>query len=56
MKWLFKFKRKKLVFFQYQFLCRHCDIFFYKYKVYDNKCPMCGRRGEVYEVKEIRND
>ena len=56
MKWPFKFKRKELVFFQYQFLCKYCDIFFYGYKVDDNRCPICGRRGEVYEVKEIRNE
>ena len=56
MKWPFKFKRKELVFFQYQFLCKCCDIFFYRYKVDDNRCPICGRRGEIYEVKELMNE
>lgn len=56
MKWPFKFKRKEFVFFQYQFLCKTCDIFFYRNNINSNKCPICGRKGEVYSVKEIKNE
>lgn len=56
MKWPFKFKHKKKTAFRYQFLCKYCDIFFYTYKISDNRCPMCGKRGEVYNVEELTKE
>lgn len=55
MKWPFNFKQKKNTILQYQFLCKTCDIFFYRNKIDDNKCPICNRRGELYSVKENKN-
>lgn len=48
--WPFKRKQKKRL--TYKFLCKTCDIFFNKQKPSDNRCPVCGRPAEIYEVYE----
>lgn len=45
-------KRQKM---EYTFLCKICDIFFTNFALYENKCPICGRRGEVYKVEPAKN-
>lgn len=54
MKWFFK--RKEYVFLEYKFLCKTCDIFFYRNSPNKNKCPICGRPAEVYDVQEVGHD
>lgn len=44
-------KRQKM---EYTFLCKICDIFFTNFALYENKCPICGRRGEVYKVEPVK--
>ena len=46
------FKRKKKKQLEYKFLCKTCDIFFLEYRPDDNRCPVCGRKAEVYSVQE----
>lgn len=47
------FKRKEQVFLEYKFLCKTCDIFFYRNNPNKNKCPVCNRKSEVYSVREV---
>ena len=41
--------------YQYTFLCRNCDILYDRYK-YKPDCPMCGRPGETYNLKSLKED
>ena len=44
-------RKKKDDGFTYQYLCRHCDFFFYKnFAPSYVECPNCGRRAELYDV------
>lgn len=50
------FKRTEQVFLEYKFLCRTCDIFFYRNNPNKNRCPICKRKSEVYNVREVGNN
>lgn len=50
------FKRKEQVFLEYKFLCKTCDIFFYRNNPNKNKCPNCKQKAEVYNVYEVKNN
>ena len=50
------FERKEQVFLEYQFLCRTCDIFFYRNNPNKNRCPICKRESEIYNVREVGNN
>lgn len=54
--WPFKKKKKNETKFEYQFLCKTCDIFFYKSYIDDNTCPICGRRMELWNIQEMKKD
>lgn len=47
------FKHKEQIFLEYQFLCRMCDIFFYRNSSNKNICPVCHREAEIYNVYEV---
>ena len=55
MKWPFR-RKKNYVRLSYQFLCKTCDIFFYKDNCNQTRCPICGRPAEVYSVKEVNDE
>lgn len=42
-------KREKLI---YTYLCRTCDIFYESKKETDNKCPGCGRVGQIVKTRK----
>ena len=48
------FKRKEFIFLEYKFLCKTCDIFFYRNNPNKNKCPICHEIAEVYDVYEVK--
>ena len=50
------FKRKEQNFLEYKFLCKTCDIFFYRINSNKNKCPVCNRSGELYDVYEVNHE
>lgn len=51
------FKRnKQKTLFEYQFLCKTCDIFFFANKITKNTCPVCHRHGELYHVREKKSN
>ena len=47
------FKRKEHIFLEFKFFCKTCDIFFYRNRVDRNRCPICKRKCEVYDVREV---
>ena len=51
--WPFRKKNKKQL--TYQFLCKKCDIFFYRDLPGKNRCPNCNCPGELYEVYEAQS-
>ena len=50
------FKRKEFIFLEYKFLCKTCDIFFYRNNPNKNKCPICHEIAEIYDVYEVKNN
>lgn len=49
MRW--PWKRKQKIKMSYQIYCRNCDIFYYKTKDNDRKCPSCGRDGFIWATQ-----
>ncbi len=52
--WPFKKKKKNKAKFECQFLCKTCDVFFYREYINDDKCPICGRRMELWGLEELK--
>jgi len=54
-KWL-HYKKKNKEKFIYKFLCKNCDIFVYRTKANNRRCPLCYNLMEVYDARPAKKD